>query len=187
MARGPRNASIIGTGWTDGATSISANNIGTDEPSADENNELGNGDGGTQVLNPATLGESTATDQPEQPKRKRGPKPGSKRGAKSASTKETQDLAEMIRDGLGSVHAGLLLLTRSELWQISDEETKRIADRAAAVAEFYVDVRVPTKYGAWFNLTVALGSVYGSRIVAARVLGAPTQSQQRQHFQGFAS
>jgi hypothetical protein len=62
----------------------------------------------------------------------------------------------------------LWFFTQSDLWKISDDETSRVADRAASVAAFYIDVEVPTKYGAWFNLAAALGSVYGMRILAMR-------------------
>ena len=59
---------------------------------------------------------------------------------------------------------GAVILSSPEL-EITKEEAKTVGEAAADVASYYSDIEVNAKAAAWFNLALALGSVYGTRLV----------------------
>lgn len=106
------------------------------------------------------------------PKR-RGRPPGSRNSGGSANTNTTEKakilLSSFSIEGLliGIHQMGAAILKTSEL-EISASEAKQLSDATQAVLKEYNHVINP-KTAAWIQLCVALGSVYGTRIVAVQM------------------
>lgn len=72
---------------------------------------------------------------------------------------------------LRGIHAGLATLTNNKIWSLDDEEAKVLATSVANVSRHY-DLQQTEKSIDWFNLFVALGSLYGAKLAAYRMMRA---------------
>lgn len=101
-------------------------------------------------------------DPGDEPRKRRGRKPGAKYGSYKSKKETTSDITAL----LVSCHFMLSkLLDVSEL-EIEEAEAKKVSDAAVRVARLYSDRQLPEKAMAWINLTFACGTVYGPRVVA---------------------
>jgi pyruvate/2-oxoglutarate dehydrogenase complex dihydrolipoamide acyltransferase (E2) component len=73
------------------------------------------------------------------------------------------------------VHTTLHVLTKNDLWEISEDEAHSLAEAAAKVQAEYGLLLTP-KQEAWVELIGALGTVYGSRIGSAMMLKASAKA-----------
>ena len=111
-------------------------------------------------------------------KRKRGRPKGSGKGS-SQKTKTDQTSLDGIEAILLNLHMmGAAFLKVPEL-QLSPEEAEKLSEAIARVSALY-DFGASEKTLAWVNLTMALGSVYGTRIFAYSLrMKAEAQSKKK--------
>ncbi len=66
------------------------------------------------------------------------------------------------------VHSGIAAMLKSDVWELEDDEAKSLAVAASRVAAHY-DMGGSQKMIDWGMLLTTLGSVYGTRIMAASI------------------
>ena len=118
------------------------------------------GDDGIPTVEPSTIQfEPDASEQ-------RGGRRGRPRGSKNVSTKATKENANDLTAILASVHFMLATLTKVPELNLEEAEARKLAEAIAKVNAHYGGFVLPEKYLVWANFTIALGTVYGPRIVA---------------------
>lgn len=142
--------------------------------------------------------------QPEQPERVAGfttidpfnaPEPGSdrpKRGRRAGSTSRkaaavSGDLGSIfqIEKGLKTACLFLGTLAASPEIQLTDDEAKEVADATRELAKHYPAIQVADKTMAWVNFSMAVGSVFGPKVIAIARRPKPGKLvQMRQQTQG---
>lgn len=136
-----------------------------------EGANIGNGDvagiaAGQLIIDPAAVsgsgssGDGSGDTAGEPVKKRRGRKPGSTNKAKG-STLDISGLEAILL----STHTMLAALT-SPVMKIDSEEAKVLATGVSNVARHY-DISATEKTLDWANLFMALGAVYGPRIMLA--------------------
>jgi hypothetical protein len=144
---GERPASEIG-----GDSNVSGDGFITIDPaSITGDNGSGSGDNGSG-------GSAAGGDAPK----RRGRRPGTTTKGKQAAL-DVNGLESLLY----SVHGMLAGITKTEELMLDHSEAKSLAEATANVARHY-DVSVSAKALDWSNLVMALGMVYGTRLVAIR-------------------
>lgn len=128
------------------------------------NSDLGSLAPGAIFIDPASVGQNSGSDGggsgdiASEPRKRRGRKPGS-RNTKSAPSLDISGLEKILL----SAHTMLAAVT-SPVMVIDGEEAKLMATGISNVARHY-DVSATEKTLDWANLFMALGAVYGPRIM----------------------
>lgn len=153
------------------ASNLGADGIGNSTADGSDGNASGNiGADGYITIDPGAIeqpasgsdnGSATSATGDAGPKR-RGRKPGSTTRAKQA-TLDVNGIEQLLL----STHYMLAGMTRVQEIALSPDEAKSLAQATANVARHY-DVSVSAKALDWTNLIMALGMVYGTRVVAMR-------------------
>lgn len=122
---------------------------------------------GSIVVNPAEIGGNNAnagndSGTGDGTRRKRGPKPGSKRTPKAAPLTVTG--IELL---LFNVHAMLASATKEDALAINDIQAETLAKSIANVQRHYNSV-LSEKHIDWFNLVSVAGTMYGAMFLAIR-------------------
>lgn len=73
-----------------------------------------------------------------------------------------------IEKALSGIHSILAVVSRDDLWELSDDETKMLAEALGNVQDQY-DISLDPKTQAWLELAGVASAIYGPR-VAAKVL-----------------
>lgn len=160
---------------------------GQSKPTGDDNpfaslfrGSFGTGD--EIIVDPASLGERggsvDATD--EQPRKRRGRKPGSKTKAKDAS-----NLKDIIGSAFYIGHAYAHKRFKHDQWAMSEEEATKIGGAFDDVLSEY-NYTVSDKTKAWANLCTVLGVAYGGRVFDFYAHGGRKQQPQVAAPSGFA-
>lgn len=130
------------------------------------------GDGNT-TIDPVAIEQAGGGGEPiagatetGEPKRRRGRKPGSKNRASSTSPRNIS--AEGIERLLLSIHAGISTITKTPELMLEKEEANNLAVCTANVARHY-DLGQTEKAMDWTSLFIALGAVYGTRVIAISI------------------
>ena len=161
-------ADAIGNGGGEGAD-ISASANGSIFPS------------GAILIDPSAIGEDSgsnasgsgnATGEPV--RKRRGRKPGSV-NKKSNAPLDVNGLEAILL----SAHAMLAGLTQTEAMKIDQEESHQLAVGISNVARHY-DVGATEKTLDWCNLFMALGVVYGPRLMLMRINRKPKPKPEQQ-------
>lgn len=63
----------------------------------------------------------------------------------------------------------LAAIARNEDLEIDEDESKVLAKSINEVSKFYMNLETSEKTVAWINLSMALGQVYGPRIMASKI------------------
>ena len=131
--------------------------LGTEDPVADLDDSYS--EAGIESVEPAELGTSSGTDTGDSGTRTR--RKYRKRRAK-AQSEISGDLVPILL----SVHLmGATLINTPEL-VINQQEAEQLSSAITRVNELYGGIVLPEKTLAWMNLAIALGTVYGPRVVA---------------------
>jgi hypothetical protein len=151
----------------DGGTIVS--DVWTSDPDGDsgsggfagvDSQSTGNDSSFTDPTSATGTGDGVTYNRDGTPRKRRGRKPGTANAAKSA-TKTALSVEKM----LFSLHSmGSVFLKIPEL-EIDHSEAKQLAVAIADVTALYDVAFVNEKAVAWFDLLVALGAVYGTRMV----------------------
>lgn len=75
------------------------------------------------------------------------------------------------------VHSGISAMLKSDVWELEEDEAKSLATAASRVAAHY-DMGGSQKMIDWGMLLTTLGSVYGTRIMAASINSKSKQKEQ---------
>lgn len=129
----------------------------------DRGTESDNDGDGTEFVNPTTTttGDSGSAAGAGTGKR-RGRKPGTKNKPRGTSaTQATADLSGM----LFTIHMVMAKMVKSELMQITKEESEELSAAITRVTQLY-DIRLlDEKTWAFINLALVMGNIYGTRLM----------------------
>lgn len=109
------------------------------------------------------------------PKR-RGRKPGTKNKPRAEKAGKI-DLGPFSGVLLG-IHSMLANIAKVPELELDNEEAEKLANASQKVLRHYVDLEVSQKAADWTNLFMAIGGIYGPRIVATKIRKA-RQRQER--------
>jgi hypothetical protein len=170
-----------------GVEFVTARNLGTfeepDEPAStgdgderESNEPVAAGSGGDNrasqaVTNPADLGSDAPYGYTPTGRRKRAP--GGKRnttresGASREGAKQaTSDIAELLT----LVHWGIATALKEESIELSPDEAEKLAKSITRLTELYGNIPgMDEKTRAWVNLGITTSTIYGTRIIAAKM------------------
>jgi hypothetical protein len=136
---------------------------GTQQSSDGDGLEVGSVLSGGEYTNPDTGADSRADS--DSPRRKRGRPAGSGKSS-SAKRSETSRSLDSI---LFSVHMmGAMWMKIPEL-MLSEDESKMLANAVNKVTELYDIPILSEKSQAWMGLAIAAGTVYGPRLMTAKL------------------
>lgn len=76
-----------------------------------------------------------------------------------------------IEKALSGIHSILTVVTRDDLWELTDDETKTLAEALGNVQDQY-DINLDPKTQAWLELTGVAAAVYGPRIATKVLMSA---------------
>lgn len=96
-----------------------------------------------------------------------GKRHGSRR--KNANRKTQAEDAKDLTAVLLSLHMMVSSVTRIEELELSAEEAEQLAVAISRVNELYDGYVIPEKAMAWINLAMAMGTVYGPRVIAYNI------------------
>jgi hypothetical protein len=151
---------------TNGSTEGFESNDGDEPVILDETGSI-NRDADDDAIPPIDLA-TVALGEPdgdEQPRKRRGRKPGTRNSSTKASKQASADLTQLLM----STHFMLSVLCKVPELEIEEPEAKRISEAVNRLNELYGGVVIPEKAQAWLNLGIAAGTVYGPRFVAHSV------------------
>lgn len=163
---------IIDNDTIAGDTGLSVSNDGTQSIADADGNGIdgANNVSVNRIIDPGDFGDTAGdgSDSGDTPRKRRGRPAGSKnRGSSSNSrpSKTTSNLDSILY----SVHTmGAMFLKIPEL-MINEEESKQLAEAINKVTELYDIPILSDKSMAWMGLAMAAGSIYGPRMVAAKL------------------
>lgn len=104
---------------------------------------------------------------------------GAARTAPKEKVSRSVDLSGLEALLLG-VHSGISAMLKSDVWELEEEEAKSLAVAASRVAAHY-DMGGSQKMIDWGMLLTTLGSVYGTRIMAASIDSKTKRKEQTQN------
>lgn len=125
-------------------------------------------DNASEFIDPAgaASGNGARTDSGDGTRRKRGRPRGSSNGSAPNKRSETSRNLDSI---LFSIHTmGAIALKTPEL-MITEDESKQLASAINRVTELYDIPILSEKSMAWMGLAMAAGTVYGPRLMAAKM------------------
>ena len=119
-------------------------------------------------VDPTAVGTSTGSGSgDDQPRKRRGRKPGSRnKSTGTGGRRTTSQATDSLTKILYSVHMMLGAALSAPELMMTEEESRDIADAATRVTELYEMPLLDEKTLAWANLGIVMGRVYGTRAVA---------------------
>lgn len=154
--------------------------LGTDNDNADANSgtseRIGNSDSGTATddsvngrtdidVDPTAIERDGGnTGEPITRLNKDGT-PRKRRGRKAGSAKTSNLDVSGLESLLYAVHMGLASVAKVPELRLEQEEAKTLAEASSNVLRHY-DIGATQKAFDWAHLAIAIGTVYGSRIIA---------------------
>lgn len=113
---------------------------------------------------------------------KRGRPKGSTNKTSKSTKKTSVDLGPFSACILG-IHSMLASISRTPELELDEGESEKLAKASAAVMRHYVELDVSQKAADWTNLFLALGGIYGPRLVARKFRKQAEHAAHRQHAQ----
>jgi hypothetical protein len=142
---------------------------GTDEPTTAD---TGNGDGTrTTVTDPGTLGSEAPYGYTPTGRRKRAPggrrnTAGKRDTSGKSATEATGDIAEILE----MIHWAMATALKYPEIELTTEEAEKLAKSITRVTQLYGDIPgIDDKTMAWVKLGGTAATIYGTRIMAARM------------------
>lgn len=145
---------------------------GSAEPAATRSSfvspgSIGNSGGGGN-------GGDSITGEPERKRRKYTKRAG-KGGSQNAQSIPVEGLATILLQG----HAMLAMITKTQEFMLSADESITLAQSLANVSRHY-DVEIAAKTLDWTNLIMVAGTMYGSRLATIRIRKQMERAQRPQ-------
>lgn len=123
---------------------------------------------GGDAIEPGTISDASETGTGERKRRSDAGKRHSPR-RKNANRKTQAEDAKDLTAVLLSLHLMVSTVTRIEELELSAEEAEQLAVAISRVNELYDGYVIPEKAMAWINLVMAMGTVYGPRMIAYNI------------------